>query len=197
MFKRFILFLGVTILIGVCAAFSEYSNSAEPNKIKTNDIEKTEKATFAGGCFWCMQPPFDNLGGVISTKVGYIGGPEVNPTYKDVAYGRTGHAEAIEIKYDPSVIGYEGLLEKLWEFHDPTTLNRQGPDQGTQYRSAIFYLDELQKNIAEKSIAALDASGKFQNPVVTSLEVADKFWRAEEYHQKYLEKKGITIACVS
>ncbi len=156
-----------------------------------------ETAIFAAGCFWGVELNFSKVDGVKETQVGYIGGDTEDPTYEEICGKTTGHAEAIEIKYDPSVINYEGLLEKLWEFHDPTTLNRQGPDQGTQYRSAIFYLDEVQKNIAEKSIAALDASGKFKDPVVTSIEVAGKFWRAEEYHQKYLEKKGITIACVS
>lgn len=156
-----------------------------------------ETAIFAAGCFWGVELNFSKVDGVKETQVGYIGGDTEDPTYEEICGKTTGHAEAIEIKYDPSVINYEGLLEKLWEFHDPTTLNRQGPDQGTQYRSAIFYLDEVQKNLAEKSIVELDASGKFKNPVVTSLEVAGKFWRAEEYHQKYLEKKGITIACVS
>ena len=156
-----------------------------------------ETAIFAAGCFWGVELNFSKVDGVKETQVGYIGGDTEDPTYEEICGKTTGHAEAIEIKYDPSIINYEGLLEKLWEFHDPTTLNRQGPDQGTQYRSAIFYLDEVQKNLAEKSIVELDASGKFKNPVVTSLEVAGKFWRAEEYHQKYLEKKGITIACVS
>lgn len=155
-----------------------------------------ETAIFAAGCFWGVELNFSKVDGVKETQVGYIGGDTEDPTYEEICGKTTGHAEAIEIKYDPSVINYEGLLEKLWEFHDPTTLNRQGPDQGTQYRSAIFYLDEVQKNLAEKSILELDASGKFKDPVVTSLEVAGKFWRAEEYHQKYLEKKGITIACV-
>lgn len=156
-----------------------------------------ETAIFAAGCFWGVELNFSKVEGVIATQVGYIGGDTEDPTYEEVCGKTTGHAEAIEIKYDQTVISYDGLLEKLWEFHDPTTLNRQGPDQGTQYRSAIFYLDDAQKDLAEKSITSLDASNKFKDSVVTSLEVAGKFWRAEEYHQKYLEKKGITIACVS
>mgnify|MGYP001487456813 len=155
-----------------------------------------ETAIFAAGCFWGVELNFSKVEGVKETQVGYIGGDTEDPTYQEVCGKITGHAEAIEIKYDPTIISYEELLEKLWEFHDPTTLNRQGPDQGSQYRSAIFYLDEMQKNLAEKSIENLNASGKLKDPVVTSLEVAGKFWRAEEYHQKYLEKKGITIACV-
>lgn len=155
-----------------------------------------EKAIFAAGCFWGVELNYSKVDGVKETQVGYIGGDTTDPTYEEVCGKTTNHAEAIEIIYDPEVISYEGLLEKLWEFHDPTTLNRQGPDVGTQYRSAIFYLNDEQKAAAEKSIADLDASDKFKDPVVTSIEAADKFWRAEEYHQKYLEKKGITIACV-
>jgi peptide-methionine (S)-S-oxide reductase len=155
-----------------------------------------EIAIFAAGCFWGVELNFSKVEGVKETQVGYIGGDTEDPTYQEVCGKPTGHAEAIEIKYDPTVISYEELLEKLWEFHDPTTLNRQGPDQGTQYRSAIFYLDEMQKNLAEKSIENLKYIEKLKDPVVTSLEVAGKFWRAEEYHQKYLEKKGITISCV-
>lgn len=155
-----------------------------------------ETAIFAAGCFWGVELNFSKVEGVMETQVGYIGGDTADPTYEDICGKTTGHAEAIEIKYDPKVVSYEALLEKLWEFHDPTTLNRQGPDQGTQYRSAIFYLNDTQKLAAERSIESLNQSKKFKNPVVTSLETSDKFWRAEEYHQKYLEKKGITIACV-
>ena len=155
-----------------------------------------ETAIFAAGCFWGVELNFSKVDGVKEIQVGYIGGDTADPTYEEVCGKTTGHAEAIEIKYDPQIISFEELLEKLWEFHDPTTLNRQGPDQGPQYRSAIFYLNDAQKTAALESIANLNKSEKFNDPVVTSLEVADKFWRAEEYHQKYLEKKGITIACV-
>lgn len=155
-----------------------------------------ETAIFAAGCFWGVELNFSKVDGVKQTLVGYIGGTTMDPTYEDICAKTTGHAEAIEIKYDEKVVSYEDLLEKLWDFHDPTTLNRQGVDQGTQYRSAIFYLSEGQKEAATKSIADADASGRFKDPIVTELVAAGKFWLAEDYHQKYLEKKGIAIACV-
>jgi peptide-methionine (S)-S-oxide reductase len=156
-----------------------------------------ETAIFAAGCFWGVELNFSRVDGVKETLVGYIGGDTEDPTYQEICGKTTGHAEAIEIKYDPEIVSYEGLLEKLWEFHDPTTLNRQGPDEGSQYRSAIFYMNEGQKVAAEKSIVDADASGRFNNPIVTEVTSTAKFWPAEEYHQKYLEKKGVTIACVS
>ncbi len=155
-----------------------------------------EKAIFAAGCFWGVELKFSKVGGVSETRVGYIGGDTTDPTYEDVCGKITGHAEAIEITYDPETVSYEQLLDNLWEFHDPTTLNRQGPDTGNQYRSAIFYLNDAQKRAAEQSKAAMDSTDKFNDPIVTEISPADKFWPAEEYHQKYLEKKGITIACV-
>ena len=155
-----------------------------------------EKAIFAAGCFWGVELNFSKVDGVIETRVGYTGGDTSDPTYEEVCGKTTGHAEAIEITFDPAIVSYEELLNKLWEFHDPTTLNRQGPDIGTQYRSAVFYLNDAQKLAAEKSIADTDASEKFSAPIVTEVTEASKFWLAEEYHQKYLEKKGITIACV-
>ena len=155
-----------------------------------------EKAIFAAGCFWGIELNFSKLDGVLETRVGYTGGDTADPTYEEICRKPTGHAEAIEITFDPEIISYEKLLEKLWEFHDPTTLNRQGPDVGTQYRSVIFYTDEVQKQAAEISKSELDASGRFNSPVVTEIVGADEFWPAEERHQKYLEKKGITIACV-
>ncbi|MDG1708887.1 MAG: peptide-methionine (S)-S-oxide reductase MsrA [Emcibacteraceae bacterium] len=156
-----------------------------------------ETAIFALGCFWGVELNYSKVDGVKETLVGYTGGNTENPTYQEICGKGTGHAEAIEITYDPEVVSYEELLEKLWEFHDPTTLNRQGPDQGTQYRSVIFYMNEGQKAAAEKSKADADASGRFSNPIVTEITAANKFWAAEEHHQKYLEKKGVTIACVS
>ena len=155
-----------------------------------------EKAIFAAGCFWGVELNYSKVDGVVETLVGYIGGDTKAPTYEDICAKTTNHAEAIEIKYDPDVVSYEELLEKLWQFHDPTTLNRQGPDQGSQYRSAIFYLNDEQKDQAENSNATADKSGRFSGPIVTEITAADKFWRAEEYHQKYLEKKGVSIACV-
>lgn len=155
-----------------------------------------ERAIFAAGCFWGVELNYSKVEGVKETLVGYIGGDTTDPTYEDVCGKTTDHAEAIEIKYDPEVVSYEQLLDHLWEFHDPTTLNRQGPDTGSQYRSAIFYLNDGQKLAAEQAKADMDGSGKFNDPIVTQISPADKFWPAEEYHQKYLEKKGITIACV-
>jgi len=155
-----------------------------------------EKAIFAAGCFWGVELNYSKVDGVLETRVGYCGGDTTDPTYEAVCGKTTGHAEAIEIKYDPQVVTYDQLLDNLWEFHDPTTLNRQGPDEGSQYRSAIFYISEEQKTSAEKSIAATDGSGKFKDTIVTEISPATKFWPAEEYHQKYLAKKGITIACV-
>jgi len=147
-----------------------------------------EKAIFAAGCFWGVELNYSKVEGVVGTCVGYIGGDTMDPTYEDICRKATNHAEAIEIKYDPEIVSYEELVEKLWQFHDPTTLNSQGPDHGTQYRSAIFYLSDEQKDLAEKSKAAADMSGRFGAPIVTEITAADKFWPAEEYHQKYLEK---------
>jgi peptide-methionine (S)-S-oxide reductase len=149
-----------------------------------------EKATFAAGCFWGVEADFRRLKGVASAQVGYTGGTTTNPTYKDVCTGRTGHAEAIEIEFDPAQISYDQLLNAFWELHDPTTPNRQGPDVGTQYRSAIFYHSPAQEAAAKASRDALAASGKFKRPIVTEIKPATQFWRAEEYHQQYLEKRG-------
>jgi peptide-methionine (S)-S-oxide reductase len=149
-----------------------------------------EKATFGAGCFWGVQAAFDNVEGVISTTVGYTGGTMDNPTYRDVCGHQTGHAEAVEVTFDPSIVSYEKLLEVFWNMHDPTTLNRQGPDVGDQYRSAIFYHTPEQREKAERSKSELQASGRFRNPIVTEIVPAGRFWRAEEYHQKYLVKHG-------
>ncbi|WP_138381055.1 peptide-methionine (S)-S-oxide reductase MsrA [Luteithermobacter gelatinilyticus] len=156
---------------------------------------KEERAIFAAGCFWGVELNFSKVEGVVATRVGYIGGHYDNPTYEDVCADTTGHAEAVEVTFDPAVISYEDLLEKFWDFHDPTTYHRQGPDVGSQYRSAIFYLDDTQKRLAEASREKADRSGRWNNPVVTEIVPAGTFWPAEDYHQKYLEKRGITIAC--
>ena len=149
-----------------------------------------QKAIFAAGCFWGVEANFRKLDGIISTRVGYIGGSFSNPTYKDVCSHKTGHAEAIEITYDPSKISYNDLLDVFWSIHDPTTLNRQGPDVGSQYRSAIFYLDLEQKKKAEMSKAKIEASKRFKRPIVTQIVPASDFWEAEEYHQQYVEKRN-------
>ena len=151
----------------------------------------TELATFGAGCFWGVEVTFRNTPGVRDALVGYLGGTLANPTYKDVCTGRTGHAEAVQVKYDPAEVSYDKLLDVFWENHNPTTLNRQGPDVGTQYRSAIFYHTPEQKRAAEESKAQLEASGRFRHPVVTEITEASTFYPAEDYHQRYLEKRGL------
>ena len=147
-----------------------------------------DRATFAAGCFWGVEELYRTLDGVIETAVGYMGGTTENPNYKEVCSGETGHAEVVDLKFDPALISYEQLLEKFWAKHNPTTLNRQGPDLGTQYRSAIFYHNDEQRKLAEQSKAKLDAADKYDEPVVTEITPAETFWRAEEYHQQYVLK---------
>jgi len=150
------------------------------------------KATFAAGCFWHVEDLLDKTKGVKSTKAGYIGGKLPNPTYEEVCSDQTGHAEAVEVEYNPDEISYQELLDVFWNNHNPTTLNRQGPDVGIQYRSAIFYHDEEQKEIAERSKQALEQSGKYERPIVTEIVPAPLFYKAEEYHQKYFKKHGFS-----
>ena len=150
-----------------------------------------EKATFAAGCFWGVEAAFRKVKGVVSTTVGYTGGNTKNPTYKEVCTDRTGHAEAVLVEYDPSQISYEDLLKVFWEVHDPTQLNRQGPDVGTQYRSAIFYDSSEQQAAATASKERLEKSGRYKRSIVTEIIPASEFWRAEEYHQQYFVKCGI------
>ena len=149
----------------------------------------TAKATFAGGCFWCMEPPYDELDGVISTISGYTGGTKKNPTYEEVSAGTTGHAEAVQITYDPTKISYEKLLDVFWHNIDPLTANAQFCDSGSQYRSAIFYHDETQKNLAEASKKRLQS--RFKEPIVTEIVRATEFYPAEDYHQDYYKKNPI------
>lgn len=149
------------------------------------------KATFGAGCFWGVEAAFRQISGVIATQVGYAGGTLKNPTYEDVCTDTTGHAEVVEVEYDPERVSYEKLLEVFWKNHDPTTLNRQGPDIGTQYRSAIFYHDEEQKAMATASKKKLEECGAYKKPIVTEITPASTFYRAEEYHQQYLEKRGL------
>ncbi|HBA73080.1 MAG TPA: peptide-methionine (S)-S-oxide reductase [Geobacter sp.] len=145
----------------------------------------TEKATFAAGCFWGVEDTFMNLSGVVATRVGYTGGHTDNPTYADVCGHDSGHAEAVEVSFDPTIITYNDLLNVFWDCHDPTQLNRQGPDIGDQYRSAIFFHSDEQKRVAEESLERLDASGRLRKRIVTRIEPAAVFWEAEKYHQKY------------
>ena len=149
------------------------------------------KALFGAGCFWGVEAAFRQVEGVLATAVGYSGGRLENPTYENVCSGRTGHAEVVEVEYDPSKVTYEQLLDVFWENHDPTTLNRQGPDVGEQYRSAIFTLDPEQEAAARASKERLEKSGRYKRPIVTEITPASKFYRAEEYHQRYLEKHGL------
>jgi len=150
------------------------------------------KATFGAGCFWHVEDLLHKTKGVKSTAVGYIGGQLPNPTYEEVCTDKTGHAEAVEVDYDPDKISYKELLNVFWANHNPTTLNRQGPDVGIQYRSAIFYHNEKQKEIAENSKASLEKSGKYDSPIVTEIVPAPTFYKAEEYHQKYFKKHGFS-----
>jgi peptide-methionine (S)-S-oxide reductase len=150
----------------------------------------SDKATFAAGCFWGVEDILMNTPGVLSTSVGYIGGHYPNPDYQSVCTGATGHAEAVELAFDPAVISYEQLLNIFFRLHDPTTKNRQGPDIGTQYRSAIFYHSDEQKQQAEDTIAKLNAAGKFKSPIVTEVVAASEYYAAEDYHQQYFQKKG-------
>ena len=152
------------------------------------------KATFAAGCFWGVEARFQQLPGVTETAVGYEGGALANPNYQQVCTDRTGHAEAVEIDFDPSRITYEQLLDEFFALHDPTQLNRQGPDWGTQYRSAVFFHSPEQEAAAKATIARLTAEKRFAKPIVTQVVPAETFWRAEEYHQKYLEKRG-AVSC--
>jgi peptide-methionine (S)-S-oxide reductase len=188
------------LVITAITAFSSCAqNSSTSNKNDTMDKTLTsakdtatapavtDTATFANGCFWCTEAIFEELEGVISATSGYTGGKTENPTYKQVCTGETGHAEALQIVYDPAKISFDELLEVFWETHDPTTLNRQGNDVGTQYRSGIFYHNEEQKQKAEKYKAELDKSGAFDKPIVTEITPFTKFYAAEDYHQQYFD----------
>ncbi|MEE4376646.1 MAG: peptide-methionine (S)-S-oxide reductase MsrA [Candidatus Competibacteraceae bacterium] len=159
--------------------------------VSTQNAGGEAKATFAGGCFWCMEPPFDKLEGVISTTSGYIGGHKDNPTYKEVSAGVTGHTEAVQVVYDPTVISYEELLKVFWRNVDPLTANRQFCDSGSQYRTGIFFHNETQQRLAEQSKQVLEQSGRFQQPIVTEITTATTFYPAETYHQDYYQKNPL------
>lgn len=161
--------------------------AGESGQMETEE-SRLEKATFAGGCFWCMQPPYDKLEGVVSTTVGYTGGTKPNPTYEEVCTGKTGHAEAVEIVYDRSKVSYAQLLDLFWKSIDPTTLNQQFADKGTQYRTAVFYHNGEQKKLAAASKEAFEKSGKFTGAIVTEIVPAAVFYPAEEHHQGYYKK---------
>ena len=169
------------------------ARAGEPSDKTMNATNKTELATFGGGCFWCLEAVFERLDGVKSVTSGYAGGTKENPTYKEVCTGATGHAEVIQIEFDPHKISYEKLLEVFWEAHDPTTMNRQGADAGTQYRSVILYHNDAQKRAAEKSKEL--AQWRFPRPIVTEIIPLTKFFKAEEYHQDYFRKNPNAPYC--
>jgi peptide-methionine (S)-S-oxide reductase len=152
-------------------------------------------AVFGAGCFWGVESAFRAVEGVIDVAVGYAGGTVPKPNYRTVCSGKTGHAEVVQVEYDPARVSFEQLLEMFWQIHDPTTLNRQGPDFGTQYRSIVFYSDDHERKVAEESKRCLDESGKLGRPVVTQIVPAAEFYRAEEYHQRYYERMGIAPSC--
>lgn len=151
-----------------------------------------KKATFGAGCFWGVEATFRKVAGVRSARVGYSGGSVENPTYEDVCSGKTGHAEVVQVEYDPLEVSYEDLLEVFWDCHDPTTVNRQGPDIGTQYRSAVFFHAADQESAAITSKEKLQSSGRYPSPIVTEITPAEAFYLAEDYHQRYLEKRGLS-----
>lgn len=176
-------YLQVVMMTAFASCTSSSFQQTEKKSIMTS--EKLETATFGAGCFWCVEAIFQQLKGVEKVVSGYSGGTVKNPSYKEVCTGNTGHAEVVQITYNPAVISYQDLLEVFFQTHDPTTLNRQGNDVGTQYRSVIFYHSEAQKEAAEKMKAALNQSGAFQNPIVTEISPATDFYVAEDYHQNY------------
>jgi peptide-methionine (S)-S-oxide reductase len=183
------------VLLGACAPSNGSRSSdavgeepmPEPESPATPDIpgSSTEVATFGAGCFWCVEAVLEQIDGVRDVTSGYMGGDVANPSYKDVCTGRTGHAEVVQVTFEPDVLPYEELLDWFWRLHDPTTLNRQGADVGTQYRSAIFYHSDAQREAAEKSRQAADASGVFSDPIVTEITEAGPYYQADEYHQDY------------
>src|SRR5271169_67499 len=178
-----------TIYLMIATGALNFAALAQPtNAMNANQTNKTELADFGGGCFWCMEAVFERLPGVISVTSGFAGGTTENPTYQDVCTETTGHAEVTEIEFDPAKISYDKLLEVFWQAHDPTTLNRQGADEGTSYRSIILFRDKKQELLAEKS--KLEAQKNFHNPIVTEIVPLKKFYKAEDYHQEYYDNNS-------
>jgi peptide-methionine (S)-S-oxide reductase len=178
--------LAVAAVLACGATKTEQTQTSHPKELPMN----TDTATFAAGCFWGVQAEFDKVKGVVQTTVGYTGGHTERPTYRDVCSDQTGHAEAVQVVYDPTIVTYEQLLDKFWSMHDPTTSNQQGPDFGSQYRSVIFYHSPEQQAAAVASKEKLDKAHRFPRPIVTQVLPAATFWPAEEYHQKYFQKHG-------
>ena len=184
------LWLKIVLVVAILGLlFTAYAEKSEERK--TGSDKSLAIATFAGGCFWCMEPPYDKLDGVISTTSGYTGGRKKNPTYEEVSGGTTGHAEAVQVTYDPTKVSYQKLLEVFWKNIDPFTPNAQFCDHGSQYRSAIFYHDEEQKRLAEASKQELEKSGRFTQPIVTEIVPAGEFYPAEDYHQDYYQNNPV------
>ena len=187
-----------TLMTAIAVLLAGYPTAAGPKRAEVastakvvEGVENMEVATFAAGCFWGVEADFRDREGVVDAAVGYCGGRTDKPTYQDVCEGKTGHAEAVQVQYDPSKVSYEALLDLFWKNHDPTTLNRQGPDVGEQYRSAVFYHTPEQAALAKASKEKLAKSGVHSRPIVTKIAPAATFYRAEEYHQRYLEKRGL------
>lgn len=181
---------GMPLLLACCGGKPEPTQLDEPMSKQENSTPEREAgsnavATFGAGCFWCVEAVLEQLDGVLDVSSGYMGGQLPNPTYQQVSSGTTGHAEVVQVTFDPRRISYEELLQYFWKLHDPTTLNRQGNDRGPQYRSVIFYHSDAQRQAAEKSRQAIDASGTFQDPIVTEISEAGPFFPAEDYHQDY------------
>jgi peptide-methionine (S)-S-oxide reductase len=187
---RFV-WLAIAATLAGIGALASAPTSSESTKKEVPKETKLATATFAGGCFWCMEPPFDKVPGVVSTTSGYTGGTKPNPTYEEVSSGTTGHAEAVQIVYDPSKVSYAQLLEIFWHNVDPLTPNAQFCDKGSQYRSAIFVHESEQQRLAEESKRQLEASGRFKQPIVTQIVSASAFYPAEEYHQDYYQKNPV------
>ncbi len=189
----FYLMLGAMFSVEACDGASKekstsFSEDSAVEGLNASQLEKMDTATLAGGCFWCVEAAFEQINGVYEVVSGYSGGNEKNPTYSEVSRGATGHAEAVQVYYDPEKLSYQKILEIFFVAHDPTQLNRQGPDVGKQYRSAIYYHDEKQRKTAESLISSMTEEKVFSKEIVSQLEPLDKFWVAEEYHQDYAER---------
>jgi len=185
----------LTILILAAASCGDPTGKPADSAVSALGSGHQEAATFAAGCFWGVEETFRKVPGVISTQVGYTGGKTANPAYKDVCTDRTGHAEAINVVFDPAKVSYQQVLEIFFENHDPTTMNRQGPDAGTQYRSAIFFHSPEQQRLASAEKDRRDRSGEYVGPIVTQIVPAGPFYPAEEYHQRYYQKQGVSWSC--
>lgn len=190
---RMIALLAVTVLGTIAALAARKQPTTQP--VPKEASMKTETATFAAGCFWGVESTFRKMPGVLRTQVGYTGGHTVNPTYKQVCSDTTGHAEAVEVEFDPSVVSYQTLLETFFENHDPTTPNRQGPDEGSQYRSAVFFHTPEQQQLAQAEKEKRNQSGEYVRPLVTEITAATAFYPAEDYHQQYFDKRGVSYSC--